>query len=83
VTESNSLDRLQGIFRDVLRQPDLILTRGSSAKTVKDWDSLAHVDLLWNIEHEFSVRFALGETQDLKNVGELMDLLEQKLARKR
>lgn len=82
MTETNVFDRLQSIFRDVLRQPDLILTRESNAATVKRWDSLAHVDLLWNIEHEFKVRFALGETQDLKNVGHLLDLLERKIAAK-
>jgi len=81
VTPSD-IDRLQEIFRDVLRQPGLILTRDSNATNVKGWDSLAHVDLLWNIEHEFSVRFALGETQDLKNVGDLMDLIEKKTAGK-
>lgn len=80
MTEANVFERLQEIFRDVLRQPALILTRDSSAANVQHWDSLAHVDLLWNIEHEFKVRFALGETQELKNVGHLLDLLERKIA---
>jgi acyl carrier protein len=82
VTEAGLFDRLQDIFRDVLRQPDLILTRDSNAGNVKGWDSLAHVDLLWNIEHEFSIRFGLGETQDVKNAGDLMDLIEKKTAGK-
>jgi acyl carrier protein len=77
------LGRIQDILRDVLHQPDLIVTRESSAATVSGWDSLAHVDILWNVEHEFNVRFGLGEVQDLKNVGGLADLLEQKLAAKR
>lgn len=82
MTETQILTRVQDILRDVLQQPDLRITRDSSANTVKGWDSLAHVDILWNVEQEFSVRFALGEVQDLKNVGGLLDLLEQKIAAK-
>jgi acyl carrier protein len=83
MTDINILDRVQEILRDVLQQPDLIVNRESSANNVRGWDSLAHVDIIWNVEHEFSVRFALGELQDLKNVGGLVDLLEDKIAAKR
>jgi acyl carrier protein len=82
MTETQILNRVQDILRDVLQQPDLHINRDSSANTVKGWDSLAHVDILWNVEHEFSVRFALGEVQDLKSVGGLVDLVEQKVAAK-
>lgn len=82
MTQIDILDRVQEILRDVLQQPELVITRESSANTIEGWDSLAHVDILWNIEHEFSVRFALGEVQELKNVGGLVDLLEQKIAAK-
>jgi acyl carrier protein len=82
MTETNILERVQEILRDVLQQPDLVITRESSAATVKGWDSLAHVDFIWNVQHEFSVRFALGELQDLKNVGHLVDLVAKKLAAK-
>ena len=83
MTPSDNFDRLQEIFRDVLRQPGLILTRDSNATNVKGWDSLAHVTLIWNVEQEFKVRFALGELQDLKNIGDLMDLLERKISARR
>jgi acyl carrier protein len=46
----NLLPELQDIFRDVFDQPDLILTRESSAATVEDWDSLAHINLVTAIE---------------------------------
>ena len=83
MTEINILEHVQEILRDVLQQPGLIITRESNAASVKGWDSLAHVDILWNVEHEFSVRFALGEIQELKTVGNLVDLVENKLSAKR
>jgi hypothetical protein len=32
----NTLETLQTIFRDILDQPDLVLTRDSNANTVED-----------------------------------------------
>jgi acyl carrier protein len=78
----NLLEELQPIFRDVLDNPKLVITRDSNASTVEDWDSLAHVNLVTVIEGRYKVRFALGELQDLKNVGDLIDLLNEKLAAK-
>jgi len=74
------LFQLQPIFRDVLDNPKLVITRDSSAANVAGWDSLAHINLISAIEHEFGLRFALGELEDLKNVGEMVDLMEQKLS---
>ncbi len=74
------LEQLQPIFQDILDQPDLVITRQSDAANVEDWDSLAHVNIVTAIERRFKVRFALGELQELKNVGDMVDLIKAKLA---
>lgn len=76
------LNQLQGIFRDVLDQPELELRHDSSAKTIEGWDSLAHINLISAIEQEFGIHFALGELENLKNVGEMIDLMKTKIARR-
>ena len=73
------LAEVQEIFRDVFDEPDLVITRHSSAETVSDWDSMTHVNLVTAIEKRYKVKFALGELQEMKNVGELLDLLQRKL----
>jgi len=40
-----------------------------------------HINLVSGIERAFKVRFALGELQSLKNVGDLLDLLQSKVAK--
>ncbi|HXH41290.1 MAG TPA: acyl carrier protein [Thermoanaerobaculia bacterium] len=75
------LEHLQPIFRDVLDDQGLIISRESNARSVEGWDSLAHINLIASIEQELHIRFALGELQDLKNVGEMIDLIERKLRR--
>ena len=78
----NILEELQEIFRDVLDQPDLVLTRGSNAHNVEDWDSLAHINLVTAIEKRYKIKFALGELQELKDVGDMIDLIKAKLSQK-
>jgi len=76
------LPEVQEIFRDVLDEPDLELTRASNAETVDDWDSLSHVNLMVAIEKRYKVKFSLGELDKLKHIGDLLDLLEKKIAAK-
>jgi acyl carrier protein len=72
---------LQPIFSDVLDLPGLQLTPQSNATNVEGWDSLAHVNLVVAIEKRFGVKFALGELRDLKNVGEMVNLIQKKIGR--
>jgi acyl carrier protein len=76
------LQTLQSIFRDVLDLPDLVITPESNAHNVPDWDSLAHINLVSSIEKHYKIKFALGELQELKNVGDMIDLIRKKLASK-
>jgi acyl carrier protein len=80
-TVSDILARLQPVFRDVLENPALQVTREASAMTIDGWDSFAHVILISSVEREFGVRFALGELEELKCVGDMVDLIAKKLAK--
>jgi acyl carrier protein len=78
-TMDKILAELQPIFQDVLDQPELVITQQSNAQTVEDWDSLAHVNLVTAIEKHFKVKFALGELQELKDVGDMVALIQRRL----
>jgi acyl carrier protein len=78
----NLLEELQPIFRDILDQPDLVLTRESNTNNVEDWDSLSHINLVTSIEKRYKIKFALGELQELEDVGDMIDLIKVKLAAK-
>ncbi|QJR36201.1 acyl carrier protein [Gemmatimonas groenlandica] len=72
------LQQLQTIFRDVLDNDSVSISRASTGETVEGWDSLAHINIVAAVEDEFGVRFALGELQELKNIGDMIDLILQK-----
>jgi acyl carrier protein len=65
----------------VLDQSNLVLTPASNATNVEDWDSLSHIHLVMAIEKHYKIKFALGELQELKNVGEMADLIQKKTSK--
>jgi acyl carrier protein len=73
------LHRLVPVFREVFDDPGLTVDRGTNASTVDGWDSLAHVNLVTDVEATFGVRFALGELVELQDVGDMVDLIARKL----
>ena len=78
-TSDALLPEVQEIFRDVFDDETMVITRHSNASTVDDWDSLTHVNLITAIEKRFKIKFALGELQQLKDVGDLLDTIQRKL----
>lgn len=78
----NLLAELQEIFREVFDQPDLVITRDSNASNVDDWDSLTHINLITAISMQYNISFALGELEELKNVGDLEDIMRVKMSAK-
>lgn len=77
---SETLARLEGVFRQVFEDDKLALARGTSAADIASWDSLMHVALVINVEKEFQVKFTSAEVAGFRNVGELMDLVEARVA---
>lgn len=59
--------------------PGLVVTAESSARTIEQRDSLAHISIVSTIEQEFKIRFARGELETLNNVGEMIGLMQKEL----
>ena len=81
--QPSMMDKVQTIFQDVFDDPELHIDRSSNAASIPGWDSLAHINLVTAIQQEFKIKFALGELEQLKNVGDLLDLMERKIDSKR
>jgi acyl carrier protein len=82
LNEESVLEQLQPIFQESLNSPSLVVTRNSSASNTPNWDSLAHIEIIEMIEYHFKVKFALGELHQLREVGDLVDLILKKKAPK-
>jgi acyl carrier protein len=71
--------RLTSVLREVFDDDTLVATPELHAPDVEGWDSLGNVNLFLAIEQEFGVRFGAGEIGEIRNVGELADLISRKL----
>ena len=72
---------LTDIFRNVFDDEDIILTDATCADDIEDWDSLAQITLISEIEKKFSIKLGLKEVMVLNNVGEMMDLIGKSVER--
>ena len=79
MSKEEILNDLQPIFQDIFDDEDLVITNESNAEQIEDWDSLSHIRLVVAIEKQFDIKFAFGGLQALKNVGEMIDLIQEKI----
>ena len=72
--------KLNEIFIDVLDLEDEIkLTDETSANDIEEWDSLSHIQLIVAIEKTFGIKFTSLEIMKWRNVGEMVNSMEEKL----
>ncbi len=77
----NSVEpELLGVFKDVFNDDDLEVSRATTARDVPGWDSLRHLRLILAVEKRFKVRLPSTKVSNLKNVGDLADLIERSRA---
>jgi acyl carrier protein len=74
------LEKVQQVFRSCFDDETLVIKRTSTANDVENWDSLNNVNLMAAVEKEFGVEFTLSEMGELKNVGEMVDLIGEILS---
>jgi acyl carrier protein len=79
----DTLTQLQDVFRAVFDDDALVISRETTAQDIEAWDSVQNVTLMLDVETEFIVRFSTSEMAYLKHVGDLVDLIEKKLQKKK
>ena len=68
-------ERLNEVFRDVFDEEDITVDEGTTAEDIDGWDSLEHINLMAAVESKFS----MGQIVTMKNVGEMADIILQKV----
>ena len=74
------VSRLTPIFRDVFNDNALVVTESLTAADVPTWDSLSNINMIVAVEKAFGVKFSIKDVRNLKNVGELLELIKRKAA---
>ncbi|CAB3802512.1 hypothetical protein LMG28614_05627 [Paraburkholderia ultramafica] len=71
--------RLELIFREILDNPDLVVTSSLTSHDVAEWDSLNNLRIIAAVEKRLAVQFTGPEVEKLTCVGDLAALIASKL----
>lgn len=82
MTREEIMNKVNEIFRDVFDDDSLIITDSTNSDDIEDWDSLEHISLIISMEKEFDLKFDIKEVNKLENVGQMVDMIREKLEEK-
>ncbi len=68
--------KLTQVFHDVFDDTSIVVHPALTADDVDEWDSLTHIRLVMAVEKSFGLKFSAAEVERLRNVGDLVKLIE-------
>ena len=69
------IKKIQPKFFKVFGNENIKIDYDSSPETIEQCDSLAQINLIVGIEKLMKIKFSVAELANLKNVGEIVDLV--------
>lgn len=73
--------KLNQIFRDIFDDESITLSPSTTALDIPEWDSVNHVNISVASEMAFGIRFKSSELEELHNVGDLVEVIKNKIAK--
>ena len=73
------LEMLREVFTEVFNDESIVLNNSTNAEDIDEWDSLQHIMLIIGAEKKFGLKLTVEEVAELKDVGEMIDLVIKKL----
>ena len=75
------MEKLTGIFREVFDNPDITITRETTADDIEEWDSMTHMNLILMVELKFEIEFNQRDVMGFDDVGDLADAITKKISK--
>ena len=72
------MEKLNDVFRMVFDDETLVVSEATTANDVDGWDSLTHINLVMAVEAMFRIQFSAKDLGSLRNVGDLLGVIESK-----
>jgi len=82
MSRAEMLQKINRIFKEVFDDGELVITERTYSADIEDWDSLAQITLITEVEDVFGIQFLLEDVTKMKNVGDMMDVIERELTAK-
>jgi acyl carrier protein len=75
MTQDDALQAVQRALRLTFNDPDIEVTRRTTADDIDGWDSLSHAVFMFRIEKYCGVRVPSLLASSFRDIGELVDYL--------
>ena len=72
-------EQLTRVFWDVFDNEDITINDNTTADDIDEWDSMEYINLIMAVEEEFSIKFTMEQVNGMKNVGEMVGLIIEKV----
>ncbi len=79
MTKEEIYEKLDEVFQDVFDDEEIHVSAETTANDIEDWDSLEHINLVVAVEAAFGIKFNMNEVVSFQNVGEMVDVIEQRV----
>ena len=73
------LNIVREICSDIFNIENLDIDLNTNSTDIDQWDSLNHLNLMSSIEEEFNIKFDFEEIGSLKNIGDILKIISEKL----
>ena len=75
MTREEVYERLTAVFREVFDDDEIELDDETTSEDIDGWDSFEHINLVVQVQDEFSFKIPMGKVVTMKNVGEMVDII--------
>ena len=75
------IQKLQDVFRDFFGNKELIISSETVREDIGEWDSVLHIQLIFEVESAFDVMFEAEDIPALVTVKQIISKLEELGAR--
>lgn len=69
------IETIIDVTRKITGDNEVEINTSTAARDVKGWDSLAHIQIILDLEKKFGIRLRAGEVAKLTCVGDLVDII--------
>lgn len=76
---STTFEQVRGIASDLFAIPPDRITAESAPESIESWDSTQHLNFVLALEEKFEFQLSPEEMERMRNIGEIVKLVENKL----
>jgi acyl carrier protein len=76
---ATTFEQVRGIASDLFAIPPDRITAESSPETIETWDSTQHLNFVLALEEKFGFQLSPEEMEQMRNIGEIVKLVESKI----